>query len=140
MSTLTLRNGTRIDFSHRRFGTVITLPSGERVGGQEFLLHLAEATAESGASIAALMERFRIPDDGTCWMCESGQLRTLCPECGCIARCDACAVEHDDSPICRQTREAADLHRRIRGGDTIEPQDRYAAIKLMASSYLRRVP
>jgi hypothetical protein len=126
--------------SRRPFGTVITLPNGERMGPELFIRHLAEATAESGGSVAALMDRLGIPDDGTCWMCDSGQLRALCPECGCVARCATCAVEHDDSPICRQTREAADLHRQIRGGTTIEGQDRVAAVKLMASSYLRRVP
>jgi len=62
---------------------------------------------------------------------------TRCPTCS-MSRCARCAVRHDNGPLCLTTREYAETHRLMRGGDDLEPIDAYIARKFMAASFIRR--
>ena len=139
MSRITLRSGNVLEFSKRQHGIVILLNGRLWMGPQMFLRHLVDACAESGRSVGDLLDELGIENHGTCPFCASGQPRTMCPSCGCVARCAPCAPHHDDSPLCRETLDLADFHRRVRNGDSIEPIDRYHAIKSLASAYERRM-
>lgn len=138
MSRFALADLDRVRVSRRRYGPVFTLPNGEQCGLDAFVCHLGDAVAEAGGSVRDLMRELGIEDDGACLLCDSGQPRTMCPSCGCIARCARCADEHDDSSICRVTRESAEWSKTMRDGVVIEPADRLFAIQTMAASYLRR--
>jgi hypothetical protein len=72
-----------------------------------------------------------------CPLCHGPDRITACPQCS-IGRCAACVAKHDGSSLCQLTREAADIHRQMRGDDDFDPSDFYFARRAMASSFLQR--
>jgi hypothetical protein len=136
-TTIHLKSGHTLTFERRRYGTVILLNGTLWCGLERFLLEMIEVHAERGESVNELLAELGIPDDGTCVLCDRPVLRTRCPVCDCVDRCAACARSHDHGSLCRLTREAADIHRQMRGGDVLDSTDRYFAMKSMAPSYLR---
>jgi hypothetical protein len=139
MSKFTLKNGGTVEFLRREGRFVAVINGQEEIGPKMLLFHLVNECAEAGYSVPEFLHQLGIEDDGTCAFCNQVRPRVTCPSCGCVARCAACGPNHDDSRLCRQTLELATLHRRMRGGDTLDAEDRYYAIKSLALAYERRM-
>lgn len=134
----TLKNGGTVEVLRRGDRYVFVINDEVELGSEMFLYHLVDVLAESGGNVDELLNALGIPDDGVCAMCDRGLPRTRCPMCTVAARCGHCALAHDDSPLCRQTLEYANLHRQMRGGDTLDSTDRYFAVKSLLNAYERR--
>jgi hypothetical protein len=79
----------------------------------------------------------KVLDESGCPLCNGPGEARRCPQCS-IGRCPTCATTHDGSALCQLTREAADTHRQMRGGEELEAVDFFYARKAMASTYVRR--
>ena len=135
MSTIIrLRNGT-LEFrkTHVRI-------NGEPMSMTDFLLQLLDAYYRLGIEhehgSAGWLEEWT-GEPPRCPFCDRQEPMTGCPTCS-INRCPRCAVTHDNSALCLQTREYADIHRQMRDDDDFDPSDWYFARRAMAPTYIRR--
>jgi hypothetical protein len=142
MSTIIrLRSGT-LEFRRTDYGSIVIVNGRHRLSRTDFLVELVDAYYRLGLShprgtAAWLEEMTGIDLHAGCPLCDGPGEITQCPQCS-VGRCPKCAATHDDSGLCRATRECADVHRQMREATEFNDSDFYFARKAMAASFIRR--
>lgn len=138
---ITLKNGDTIEFSKRRYGTVVVINGSTLMSRDAFAWGLTEAAFEHGGyeGVERVWDLLGLNSTGRCPLCDGNRdgPPAPCPHCS-IGRCPRCAAVHDDSPLCRETRFYAETHRLFRNGETLNDDDTFFARKHLVFEYLRQ--